>query len=139
MRRLLFALGLMAGHGHAQTVWFTVTGNPDDATLNTVQVDPKPEDGVDGLKTMRLRVNRSAQRTSWDGTPYRSYEARVLFDCPRKSARYLTITYYDSPLWQGRPHKTTDYTRGPERLMLFRDVEPNPTARIVRAACGGHG
>lgn len=139
MRMLLVALSLLACQSQAQTVWFTVMGNPDDAALNTIQVDPKPEDSTDGLKAMRIRVNRSQQRTSWDGTPYRSYEARVLFDCPRKSAKYLSIAYHAQPQWRGTPYRTTDYTKGPVRLMLFKDVEPNPTARIIRAACGGYG
>jgi hypothetical protein len=137
MRKLLVALGLVACQSQAQTVWFTVMGNPDDASLNTIQVDPKPEDAAEGLKAMRIRVSRSTARNSWEGTPYRSYEARVMFDCPRKSAKYLSITYYQQPQWRGAPHKTTDYTKGPVRLMLFKDVEPNPTARIIRAACGG--
>jgi hypothetical protein len=139
MRKLLVVLSLLGSQSQAQTVWFTVMGNPDDAALNTIQVDPKPEDSSDGFKTMRLRVNRSEQRTSWDGVPYRSYEARVLFDCPRKSAKYLSIAYHSEPQWRGTPYRNVDYTKGPVRPMLFKDVEPNPTARIVRAACGGNG
>jgi hypothetical protein len=38
------------------------------------------------------------------------------------------------PLWQGQPHKVTDYAND-RRPMRFLDVEPNPTNRIIRAAC----
>jgi len=41
---------------------------------------------------------------------------------------------YPVPLWQGRPHKITDYAND-RRPMRFLDVEPNPTNRIIRAAC----
>ena len=39
-----------------------------------------------------------------------------------------------APLWAGEPHNVTDYASNP-RPVLFRDMEPNPTDRIVRAAC----
>ena len=85
----------------AQTVWFTVMGEPANAALNTVQVDPVPIDVKDSVRTMRVRVSRSLDRTSWDGVPYRSYESIVQFDCVKNSARYLSITYFARPL--GRP------------------------------------
>ena len=40
-----------------------------------------------------------------------------------------------APLWQGAVHTRTDYTSDP-KPMLFLDMTPNPTQRIVRAACG---
>jgi len=120
----------------AQTVWFTVAGDPANAALNTVQVDPVPVDVKDGVRTMRVRVSRSLPRTSWDGVPYRSYESLVVFDCAKDSARYLSITYFTQPLWAGPSSQTVSYATGEPRLMLFRDVEPNPTQRILHAACG---
>jgi hypothetical protein len=39
------------------------------------------------------------------------------------------------PLWRGTPHSTVDYRTGPPRMMEFRDMQPNPTARLVAAAC----
>ena len=115
------------------TTWFTVMGDPQDASVNTVQVDPVDHDA--DLRTLRVRVSRSTQRTSWDGVPYRSYTAQVAFECEKNKARYLVLTYYPQPRWQGEPDKTVDYTTGPPRMMEFRDVTPNPTQRIIHAAC----
>ncbi|CAN5276105.1 hypothetical protein BH10PSE18_BH10PSE18_49530 [soil metagenome] len=117
-----------------QAKWFTVAGNPNDAAADTVQVDPVAI-GVDGpLKTMNLRVSRSALRTNWEGVPYRSYESEVAFDCRARRADYRVVTYYMAATWQGAPHVTTNYANDP-KPMLFRDMSPNPTSRIIRAAC----
>ncbi|MDB5894863.1 MAG: hypothetical protein JWQ88_2394 [Rhodoferax sp.] len=117
----------------ASNTWFTVLGDPDNASVNTVQVDPVDRDN--DPRTMRVRVSRSEARSSWDGVPYRSYTSNVFFDCERGSARYLNVTYYAQANWQGEPGKTVDYTTGPVRNMAFKDVTPNPTQRIVHAAC----
>lgn len=119
----------------AQTTWFTISGDPDAAQANTIQVDPVSVERGEGLRTMKVRVNRSTLRTSWDGVPYRSYESEVLFDCRARTARYASITFFTHPLWDGAPVKTVDYLRGTPRMMEFRGVEPNPTQRIVNAAC----
>jgi hypothetical protein len=129
---LLLCLG---GCSFAQSVWLTVSGNPEDPSVNTIEVDPVPVDVREELRIMKIRVNRSAQRTSWDGTPYRSYTARVQINCMDNSARYQSITFHALPVWKGEPLKTTDYTVGPPRWMEFRDVSPNPNLRIIRAAC----
>jgi hypothetical protein len=115
--------------------WFTVTGDAERADIDTVQVDPialaRDADG----KTMHIRVSRAALRHNWDGAPYRSYDAQVVFRCAERRAEYRAITYYMAPLWRGDPHLTVDYADKP-RPMLFKDAQPNPTLRIVRAACG---
>lgn len=118
----------------AQTAWFTVTGNPKDPSADTVQVDPVAVTGEGASKIMNIRVSRAKQRANWDKVPYRSYESQVVFDCQARKADYLLARYYMQPLWQGEVHARGDYARDP-RPMLFRDVEPNPTTRIVRAAC----
>ncbi|MES2423749.1 MAG: surface-adhesin E family protein [Pseudomonadota bacterium] len=118
----------------AQALWFTVSGNPLDESVDTVQVDPvafkKTGDGA----VMNIRVNRAKDRLNWDKLPYRSYEARVVFNCTARKADYAAITYYLQPVWKGEAHNTTDYSRNP-RPMLFKDMVPNPTARIIQAAC----
>ncbi len=121
--------------GRAQTVWFTVMGSEKDPNVNTVQVDPVPIEVNDAGRIMKLRINRSTESRNWEGVPYRSYNARVQIDCGRRTAKYLWGEFFNQPLWQGTPHVTTDYTVGPTRQMLFLDVEPNPTMRIIRAAC----
>lgn len=119
----------------AQTNWFTVLGDRSDPAVNTIEVDPAPISVSEGLRTMRVRVSRSVDRVSWDGVPYRSYVSEVVFDCPNRTARYTSLTFYRRPLWAGESHNTSVYTRSNPRAMLFLDVNPNPTARIIRAAC----
>jgi hypothetical protein len=127
-------LSLAGCHAHAETQWFTVTGNPRDASVDTVQVDPIATKTEGKLKTMNVRVSRAAQRFNWEKVPYRSYESRVVFDCRARKADYVLATFYPVPLWQGTPSQTTDYSGNPQP-MLFRDAVPNPTNRIIRAAC----
>ncbi len=127
-------LGMGPAQAQAQSSWFTVIGDDRDGALDTIQVDPESMTSGD-IRTLRVRVNRAAMRTSWDKIPYRSYQSLVRFDCVNRSARYIAITYFMAPLWKGEPHKTGDYTTGITRPMLFLDVNPNPSARIIRAAC----
>jgi len=119
----------------AQTNWFTVLGDRGDPAVNTIEVDPAPISVSESLRTMRVRVSRSVERVSWDGVPYRSYVSEVVFDCTNRKARYTSLSFYRRPLWAGESHNTSVYTRGNPRAMLFVDVHPNPTARIIRAAC----
>jgi hypothetical protein len=139
MKKIFLILGvaLMHAASHAQPMWLTVSGDPEDPAVNTIQVDPVPVEVVREMRTMRVRVSRSAPRTSWDGTPYRSYYATVRFDCERSIARYMAITFHSEPDWKGEPVTTTDYSTGTPRLMQFRDVWPNPHQRLMRAACVG--
>jgi hypothetical protein len=138
----LSVVGLCAGlvccsSALAQSNWFTVAGNPLDGTAETVQVDPVALRTDGALKTLSLRVSRAGLRRNWEGVPYRSYESEVAFDCRTGRADYRRVSFYAEPLWQGTPHETTDYTNDP-KPMLFRDMTPNPTRRIVRAACGSN-
>lgn len=119
----------------AQTIWFNVLGDPSDPTVNTIEVDPTPVSINGDTRIMRVRVSRSAGRVSWDGVPYRSYVSEVFFDCRSNTARYITIDFYKLPAWKGQPHQHTVYSQSQPRLMEFRDVEPNPGQRIIRAAC----
>ncbi len=134
-RKILFVLlwMVLAGAARSESTWLTVAGDPDDLATNVIQVDPVDRDG--DTRTMRVRVSRATPRVSWDGVPYRSYESNVLFDCSRQTARYLSITFFARPGWQGEPLRTVDYATGTPRWMEFRDVEPNPNRRIVNAAC----
>lgn len=141
MRKWLVFLGIVGCcHAHAQTAprWFTVTGNPADAMVDTVQVDPVATRVEGHLKTMSVRVSRAQQRLNWEKLPYRSYESTVVFNCRARKADYVLATFYAQALWQGPPTISTDYTKSPQP-MLFRDVEPNPTQRIIRAACQAGG
>ena len=134
MRTWFVLLGLIASQAQAQTLWFTVMGNPGDPDVDTVEVDPVAVRADGALKTMNVRVNRAADRRNWDGLPYRSYESRVVFDCRARKASYVEATFYAVPLWRGSLRTTVDYGANPQP-MLFRDIEPNPTQRLIRAAC----
>lgn len=136
---LLWSLLGSASALHAQSAWFTVLGDPQEPGINTIEVDPVPVSVEGEMRVMKVRVSRSAERTSWDGVPYRSYTSTVQFDCADKSARYLSLDFYKEPLWKGKPHKTSTYPEGKVRQMAFRDVTPNPTERLIRAACLGAG
>ncbi len=120
----------------AAPAWFTVVGDPDDAATNTVQVDPAALQ-VDGdRRTLRMRVNRSAERTNPLGVKFRSFESVVLFDCAARTAGYVRTEFHALPLWKGMPHQVIDYPPGTVSPMAFRDMTPNPAPRIIRAACG---
>lgn len=140
MKTAIIVASLLAGLSgvgslYAQTRWFNVLGDPQDANVNTIEVDPVPVAVSGDLKTMRIRVSRSEQRKSWDGVPYRSYTSTVVFDCAHKKAQYVSLDFYMQPAWKGASHKTSTYAGDVKRPMEFRDVTPNPTQRLVRAAC----
>ncbi|CAA2099327.1 hypothetical protein VVAX_00181 [Variovorax paradoxus] len=137
LRRLVMTIGMVGGTlglAHAESGWFTVVGDPQDKVADTVQVDPDRVTPPEDARTMNLRVSRATARFNWDGIPYRSYESRVVFDCQSRRASYVAARFYIAPLWQGEPHHVADYSASPKPV-LFLDMKPNPTARIVRAAC----
>lgn len=136
MKKLFILLCLGSSlHLHAQAVWFNVLGDPADETVNTIEVDPTPVSISGDARVMRVRVSRSADRVNWEGIAYRSYVSEVFFDCSNNTARYLRLDYYSQPAWKGEPHKRSVYTEAEPRPMQFRDVESNPSQRIIRAAC----
>lgn len=140
MKRIVLVSCLLctyAAHGqvHADTNWFNVTGDAADAGANTVEVDPVPIEVSGDLRTMRVRVSRATERKNWEGVTYRSYVSEVVFDCARKTARYRSITFYMQPAWRGEVSTRSSYSDTEPRAMEFRDITPNPTARLLRAAC----
>lgn len=141
MKKYILLWVLLGGASllHAQTEWFGVMGDAQDPAVNTIEVDPVPLSVKGEVRTMRIRVSRSTPRTSWDGVPYRSYISTVQFDCANKIARYASLDFYQEPLWKGPSHKTSTYPEHVMRRMEFRDVTPNPTQRLIRAACRNTG
>lgn len=133
---ILLALCLWRAAGaQAPSSWLTVTGDPTNPAVNTIEVDPTPVSVNANGRVMGVRVSRSEPRTSWEGAAYQSYKSQVLFDCLHKRAHYMAIDFYLAPLWQGEPYQTSVYGAQAHRSMRFLDVTPNPTARIIRAAC----
>ena len=134
MRWWVVLLGMVAAEAGAQTSWFTVASDPARADVDTVQVDPVAIRAGSGQKTMNVRVNRAGERRNWEQLPYRSYQSRVVFDCRAGKASYVRASFYAMPLWQGEPYHHSNYGDSP-RPMLLLDMAPNPTQRLIRAAC----
>lgn len=117
------------------STWLTLRGEPDDAANDIVEVNPESIDGKAEMRTMQVRVSRAQQRTSRDGVVFRSYFSVVEFDCTKGTARFLSADFYRLPMWQGTVHQSLIYGRDQVRPMVFREMTPNPTERIIRAAC----
>lgn len=129
----------VAWPAQAQPKWLTLTGNPGDPQTDIVEVDPESRSASREWPTLNIRANGAVLRTSTDGVPFRSITATVMVDCAAKSARFVSATFYMMPLWEGQPHKTLAYSSAELRPMQFRNVEPNPSLRIIRAACPNLG
>ncbi len=119
----------------AQNSWLTLVGDPADSRADTVQVDVQSRLTNTTQPTLHVRVSRSSLRASWDSVPYCSYTSTLVVDCLEKTARYLDATFYMMPLWQGKPHTNSNFSTLETRPMAFPDVEPNPAASIIKAAC----
>ncbi len=119
----------------APVPWLTVVGDAADASLDTIEVDPVAISTSGAERSMRIRVSRTRERTSTDGVVFTSYRAVVLFDCGKRSARFLSADFFRAPLWQGEAHESIVYASNLPRPMVFRGIEPNPLQRIIRAAC----
>jgi hypothetical protein len=135
--RILLSLALSVAPLGAGAEWLTITGDPANPQENTVQVDPVPISVTGEERVLRMRLNRSARRVNPDGIGYRSFDSTVLFDCATNTARYLETTFYDRANWSGEPSKVLTYPATSPRPMLLRDLEPNPSQRIIHAACEG--
>ena len=115
--------------------WLTIVGDPLDPAVAIIQIDPNAAVVASDQRTMFVRVSRPQQRASTDGVSFRSYHANVLFDCSQKSARFVTVDFYEQALWQGMPHKSMSFGPTQLRPLVFRFFEPNPLEKLVRAAC----
>jgi hypothetical protein len=135
-QKVLWLVGLMAAaSAWGQSQWFTIEGDVRQPAADIIQVDIRSLSHDGDGRSMALRVSRATRRSSWDGVPYRSYTAEVVFDCAEKTARYKSLAFYMLPLWEGPVHKTSSYTASEVRPMRFVDSTPNPTGRIINAAC----
>lgn len=131
---MLFIAALLWGHAAwAEGDWFTITGDAKQADLDTVQVDPETVARDGDVRTVDVRVNRAKERISWDGMSYRSYSAKARIVCKDRRGEYTRIRFHRQPLWQGDAQDVA--YAGPRPPMLFRDIDPNPVDRIIRAAC----
>ena len=120
---------------HSQSSWLTVAGFPGDTQTDVLEVDALSRQITPGGPLLNIRVSRVMLRSSTEGIPFRSYTATVLVDCAAGSARFVTASFYMMPFWEGKPHKTVDYSPTEVRPVLFRFFKPNPLPRIVTATC----
>lgn len=118
----------------AQSVWLAITGDATDAGVDTVEVSPDSVLVFQQLRVMKIRVNRASERVGFDELPYRSYLATVQVDCSAKKAHFRQLQLFAGPMRTGADRRLA-YAEDHMRQMLFRDMEPNPVARIVLAAC----
>ena len=137
MQSLALLAALCAVPAMSAENWLTVQGDPSVPTIDTVQVQPESVTVFDDLRTMKIRVNRSATRQAYDGEPYRSYEATAEVDCEQRLARYRRHLYFVEPLWTGTG-RVYGHPEGQRPLVAFRSMAPNPAQRLVQAACSLH-
>ena len=119
----------------AYSNWLTLVGDPLDATIGIIEVDPTTKKVAGERSSILIRVSRPQERISTDGVPFRSYQASVEFDCTQRSARFLSVDFYEQPMWLGKPHKSLVYGPTQIRPLAFRFFEPNPLYKLMRAAC----
>lgn len=134
MKRCVLMIGLLSAQlAWASDQWFTIIGDSSQPHLDTVQVNPVAVDRSAQARVLDIRVNRSQLRTNWHGVPYRSYAGQVRILCDERRGEYLNLRLYAQPLWTGAAQEAV-YDE-PRPLVRFRDMQPNPTERIIRAAC----
>ena len=114
--------------------WLTILGSPGDPDVDTILIDPTPSAVKGHMRWMNLRLNRAKTRTSTDGIVFRSFVSVIEFDCDKRSARFTKTQFYNDPLWAS-PGRAMDYPAAMVRPMAFREIEPNPSERVIRAAC----
>lgn len=130
----LAALAAAGASATERTTWLTVVGDVADASSDTVQIEPESVVVFSSLRTIRIRVSRGHERTGYDDRPYRSYIASVQIDCSNLSASFRQIQLFQGPHWS-RDSRVLNYREADMPPMVFRDIQPNPSARIVQAAC----
>lgn len=118
----------------AEPLWLTIMGDPTRQDVETVQVMADSVSLEGAIGSLRLRVSRTQSREGYDGQNYRSYVGWIKVNCPRREGRFQQLQFYSEPLWTGEV-RVANYTDPNMPQLQFKDIEPNPTARLIRAAC----
>lgn len=134
MKRLILALAVAAGPAIAEVPWFTIVGDPEDPTAETIQINPVAISENGATRLMELRISRSHERSSQDRVRFRSFRGFVEFNCEAMTARFVRSQFFHAPLWTD-PGPELTYPANTIRPMEFRRFEPNPRDRVIRAAC----
>ena len=124
-----------ASAAHASSTWLTLVGDPHDPTADYIQFDPSALARDKGLPTLPVRVSRVRPRTSQEGIVFRSFEAVVAVHCKKRTARFVSASFYAEPDFKGKSFRTVVFEPSDIRPMAFREIKGEPTQRVVRAAC----
>lgn len=123
----------LAGGARRNEEWLTIHGFPEVPDGDLVQINPTAQPWQDQV-AVDLRVSRSAMRMNYRNVPYRSYQGMAVFDCVRRKGWYLSLQYYQEPLWRGPVTARLDF-REHEAPVTFAGVPGDPADKLVRAAC----
>lgn len=140
MKNLVLAITLACAAVHApwaaaqSPTWFAVVGEPGNPLLDTVEVDAASAVAFETMRLVKLRVNRAAPRTGFDGLEFRSYYATIMVDCAGMKAWHRTLSLFSEPLWHGQM-RLLEYKESDGRSVAFADMSTNPRDRLIKAAC----
>lgn len=138
MKRTLLAAAMCVGSAHSVELWLTVIGDVTNPAVDTVEVATSTVAREGELRLMKIRTHRMHERVTFESKPYRSYLGQIQIDCTAEEARFRELRYFRGPLWTGQVRDVA-FPRDAMPKVVFRDVQPNPVQRIVRAACQGLG
>ncbi len=113
--------------------WLTIHGFPEVPDGDLVQINPTAQQWQDQI-AVDLRVSRSGMRMNYRNVPYRSYQGMAVFDCRRHKGWYLSLQYYQEPLWRGPVTARLDFKEH-EAPVTFAGMPGEPADKLVRAAC----
>lgn len=119
----------------AEARWLTLSGDPQDPVVHTVEVDPTITKADAQTRKLQIRVNLPQPAQDLAPEPYRSFEATITLDCTSNTAHYDRLRLYTQPDWQGSARDAAPPDDAALRVVQFPDAETDPTPRIIRAAC----
>jgi len=117
----------------AQAVqWFTVTGDRNDSSVDTTELDVSTVQKNASLRTFRFRVSLSKPRQDAAGQTYQSYLSHITVDCNTSSIFHDDQVRYRNSGWTGPEQHETFAQPKP---MAFGGLVPDPRQRLLAAAC----
>jgi hypothetical protein len=127
---------LVAAGAHAADTWLTISGDPANSANHYIQVNAAAINIKDDLRVIPVRINRATLWTAaGEGVQFRSVATEVQIDCTQQTARYVKAAFYLQPDFRGEPFRITTYAGDDIRPMIFKDMDDDPNARIIKAAC----
>lgn len=133
---VFLAAALAGADAHAADTWLTIAGDPANSANHYIQVNVAAIDIKDDMRLIPVRINRATLwTTAGDGIQFRSVVTEVQIDCTQQIARYVRAAFYAQPDFRGEPFRIATYTGDDIRPMMLKDIDDNPHARIIKAAC----